>query len=222
MLEKGAKATTLKESMKPSLSATPQIKSSPLASPSMGKKFLATSLLVSEKIQKKEIPKDLIKNDAQNALLKYALGSESYEKISKEDSKRAEGAGLKSSVMASEAKSKRLMEIAKLQEDLNIDYNAVRMPNSKTKVNFKATKVLEEEKKSLNVIMDDNPTNNLLRSPSTFLKGAKKVPKELGKICICGRMPVMEGEDSCMLCEKKDIKMEGYLLRKAKKKNKLK
>lgn len=36
-------------------------------------------------------------------------------------------------------------------------------------------------------------------------------------------MPIKDdGEECCPLCEKKDIKMEGYLLRKAKKKNKLK
>ena len=76
MLEKGSKATTPKESKNVGLSTTPKIKSSPLASPSMGKKFLATSLLVSAKVQKKDINKDLIQTDAQISLLKYALGPE--------------------------------------------------------------------------------------------------------------------------------------------------
>ena len=45
---------------------------------------------------------------------------------------------------------------------------------------------------------------------------------ENDRICICGRMALEEGQDSCPLCEQKDVKMEGYLLRKIKKKNKLK
>jgi len=93
---------------------------------------------------------------------------------------------------------------------------------NKTKINFKTTKAIEEEKNSLGVLKDNNPTKNIIQSPSGFLEGKRKIQPEMEKICICGRMPVMEGEDSCPLCEKKDVKMEGYLLRKVKKKNKLK
>lgn len=200
MLEKGSKATTPKASKRSFLSTTPKIKSSPLASPSLGKKFLATSLLVSEKVQKKDISQTLITSAVQNPLLKYALGSDKLEEIkTKEEHKyKLEGAGLKSALLANEAKSKRLMEIAKLQENINIDYNAVRMPNKKTKINFKPSKVIEENK-NLDVIMNDNPKDNMMMSPSNFLEGTRKIPKEAGKICICGRMPVIEGEEHCPL-----------------------
>lgn len=179
---------------------------------------MATSLLVSAKVTKKELskpPNSL--NKAQNPLLKYALDPTEYEDLTKDKAK--EGAGIK---MIEDKKNKRKLEIAKLAEtDFNIDYNAVRMPNKKTKI-VKGDKK-EENKNTLAVITDDNPANNCLMSPSGFLNGTRKVQREKDRICICGRMPVKgDGDDCCPLCEKKDVKMEGYLLRKAKKKNKLK
>lgn len=199
VLEKGSKATTPKElDTNGGLSATPKIKSSPLASPTLGKKFLATSLLVSAKVQKKDVQKSLIPPKAQNPLLKYALDPTEYNdlKAKEEEKAKAEGAGLKLALKQNEEKNKRKMEIAKLQEaDFNIDYKAVRMPNKKAKITVKPQLKVEESKNTLDVITDSNPSNNMLMSPSGFLNGTRKIPREAGRICICGRMPVKEDED---------------------------
>ena len=69
---------------------------------------------------------------AQNPLLKYALGPrDGNESIVPKDAKVVkEGAGLKSALKLNEEKNKWKMEMAKLHEaEVNIDYNAVRMPN---------------------------------------------------------------------------------------------
>ena len=226
VLEKGSKASAPSEKNS-ELHATPKMKSSPLASPTLGKKFLATSLLVSEKIKKKQLDTQGISQVAQNPLLKYALGPRDAKDgtTSNETKVVKEGAGLKSALKLNEEKNKWKMEMAKLHEaEVNIDYNAVRMPNKKAKITItsEGTKKTEESKNTLS-IGDDTPTNNMLMSPSGFLNGQRKIKRDAERICICGRMPIKDdGEECCPLCEKKDIKMEGYLLRKAKKKNKLK
>lgn len=204
MLENGSKPKTPKELNANKLSTTPKIKSSPLASPSLGKKFLATSLLVSEKSRKKDISKSFISMGAQNPLLKYALGSDQYNDINKEDGKaKAEGAGFKSALEKNKEKNQRKLEIAKLQElQFNFDYKAVRMPNKKAKISMKSRQKAEESKNSLSVITDDTPINNMICSPSGFLNGRTKVRKETCQICICGRMPIMDDSDCCPLCEK--------------------
>ena len=176
VLEKGSKSTTPKEANRTTLTTTPQMKSSPLASPSLGKKFLATSLLVSEKVKKKDLSENLIPTEAQNPLLKYALGSKELDTIKKGENKAKAGMKL---AMEENIKNKRLMDIAKLQEpQLNIDYNAVRMPNKKAKI----TPSSEESKNTLGVVGMENPTDNMLMSPSGFLNGTKKVERESDRL----------------------------------------
>lgn len=63
-------------------------------------------------------------------------------------------------------------------------------------------------------------TDHLMIPKTGFTKQNKK--EEIYRICICGRMALLEGQEACSLCENKEVKMDGYLLRKVKKKNKLK
>jgi hypothetical protein len=118
--------------------------SSPLASPSIGKKFFATSILVSCKIKKEDMSNRIIHSDAQTPLLKYALGTDKYEDIKKfeEDKIQSTGAGFKSSIKQNEQKTKRLRELANETKSLSmIDYSAVRMPNNNTKVEIEENKI---------------------------------------------------------------------------------
>jgi len=168
------------------LHTTPKMKSSPLASPTLGKKFLATSLLVSEKVKKKQLDTQGISTVAQNPLLKYALGPrDAKESENQKDTKTIkEGAGLKSALKLNEEKNKWKMEMAKIHEaEVNIDYNAVRMPNKKAKItlNTEGSKKNEETKNTLS-IGDDTPTNNMLMSPSNFLTGQRKIKREAERI----------------------------------------
>lgn len=220
-MEKGSKPKTPKEISTNRLSATPLIKSSPLASPSMSKKFLASSMFASAKSSKKELNK-FMSSKAQNPLLKYALGPDQYNNIQTKEESKAKGAGFKSALKQNEEKNKRMLEMSEFEESqFNFDYNAVRMPNKKAKIHINAPKKKEEVKIHLTVNSESIPINTLIQSPSGFLNGKNKVKRDTCQICICGRMPIKDDEDCCPLCEKKDIKKEGYLLRKAKKKNKL-
>lgn len=166
----------------------------------MENKFLATSLLVSEKVKKKQLDNLGIPQNAQNPLLKYALGPrEDKDGNEEQDVKTVkEGAGLKSALKQYEEKHKRKMEIAKLQEqDFNIDYNAVRMPNTKVKLSLPELSKKSEETKNTLSVGEDTPLNNMLMSPSGFLSGQRKIKKDAGRICICGRMPVKDDEEEC-------------------------
>lgn len=156
---------------------------------------MATSLLVSEKMKKKDLHPQMIPEAAQNPLLKYALGpQERKDELQNGEGKTKDvGAGLKSALKEHEARAKRKMEIAKLQEgQFNIDYNAVRMPNKKLKLDLKKQ---EEKKNTLDVGGEDTPSNNMLQSPSNFLTGQRKRRKDTGRICICGRMPLSGDEE---------------------------
>jgi hypothetical protein len=119
--------------------------SSPLASPSIGKKFFATSiLLLSCKTKKEDMSKRIIHSDAQTPLLKYALGTDKYEDIKKfeEDKIQSAGAGFKSSLKQNEQKTKRLRELANETKSFSmVDYSAVRMPNNNTKVEIEENKI---------------------------------------------------------------------------------
>lgn len=201
VLEKGSLSLTPKETRSTIFTTTPMMTSSPIASPSIGKKFFATSLLVSEKMKKKDLSVRIIPSDAQNPLLKYALGTDNYEDIKKfeEDKVQAAGAGLKNALKQNEEKTKRLLELAK-DDSSNmkmIDYNAVRMPNQKN-LKIEVEDEYEDEKQdnnALNVFVNSTTANNILMSPSGFLNNHNKFEIKDNKICICGRMFLEEGED---------------------------
>jgi hypothetical protein len=118
--------------------------SSPLASPSIGKKFFATSILSSCKSKKQDMSKRIIHSDAQTPLLKYALGTDKYEDLKKFEEYKIQsaGAGFKSSVKQNEQKTKRLRELANETKSFSmIDYSAVRMPNNNAKVEIEENKI---------------------------------------------------------------------------------
>lgn len=201
VLVKGSLSLTPKETRRTIFKTAPMMTSSPIASPSIGKKFFATSLLVSEKMKKKDLPVRIIPSDVQNPLLKYALETNTYEDIKKfeEDKVQAAGAGFKNAIKQNEEKTKRLLELAKDEASnmKKIDYNAVRMPNQKN-LKIKTEDYNEDEKQdnnSLKVLGNNTTASNILMSPSGFLNNHNTFEIKDNKICICGRMFLEDEEE---------------------------
>lgn len=225
VLDKGVRSATPIDKQKPdSVTVTPKVRGSPLASPKLGKKFFATSLL------KYAVNPDPSKTEAEES-----------SSLTPESTKPGTIAAHRRQIERSRMK----LEISKINgSDLEIDYKAVRMPNQVDVLSSKMIQSLQDESKDdflnpskfkklserkeedANMLKPSAKTpgvgDGILMSPTGFLTGKRKIKKEADWICIWGRMALKEGQESWQFCEKKDVKKEGYLLRKVKKKNKLK